>query len=147
MKTLFKLLALVTLITLFTGCQEKDPHGPQEIHWDRDMCDRCKMVVSEQNFAVQIINKQTQKAYKFDDIGCAVLWFKEDNIQWKDQALIYVAHMHTKEWLDARTAQYTTDNITPMAYGFGAHDPKDVIKDEETINFIELEKRILKKAN
>ena len=147
MKTLFKLFTLALLIVLFTGCEEKNPLAPQEIHWDRDMCVRCKMVISEQNFAAQAINKQTKKAYFFDDIGCVILWFKEENIQWKDQAIIYVAHMHTKEWLDARTAKYTTENITPMAYGFGAHAPNDVITDEKTIDFAELEKRILRQSH
>lgn len=137
----------LVFIPLLSACEKKDPLGPQEIHWDRDQCDRCKMVISERNFVAQVINKQTQKAYKFDDIGCVPLWFKEENISWKENAIIYVADMHTKAWLDARTAQYTTENITPMAYGFGAHSPKEKIEDgKEVVNFEELTRRVLKKG-
>ncbi len=137
----------LALMPLLWGCEKKDPLAPQEIHWDRDMCARCRMVISEKNYAAQVINKQTKEAYKFDDIGCVPLWFKEENIEWKDSAIIYVADTKTKAWLDARTAFYTTDNVTPMAYGFAAYASKENIKkDSEVINFAELTKRVLAKG-
>jgi len=94
------------------------------MHWDRDMCERCKMAVSERKYAVQVIDPMTHKVYKFDDIGCAVLWFDEEKIPWKDQAKIWITDAKTGEWIDARKAKYTDDSITPMAYGFAAYTEK-----------------------
>ena len=53
----FKLLFLAIVILLgFTGCEKKDPTEMHGVHWDRDMCVRCKMVVSDRHHAVQVIN-------------------------------------------------------------------------------------------
>ena len=105
----------------FAGCEKKDTGGVQKMHWDRDMCERCKMAISERKFAVQVIDPKTAKAYKFDDIGCAVLWFKEEKIPWEKQANIWITDAKTGEWLDARKAKYVDGAITPMAYGFAAY--------------------------
>ncbi len=142
---LFKIIFL-TFITLFlTSCEKEISDKPNKIYWDRDMCDRCKMVISERNHAVQVITQKNGKVYKFDDIGCVPLWFKEENIQWKDRAKIWITDIKTSRWIDARTAFYDTINITPMAYGFGAHEKKENIQAGlEIIDFKELSKRALK---
>ena len=142
---IFKLLIPLMIMILLVSCEKKISHEHQEMHWDRDMCDRCKMVISERKHAVQVINEKSGKAYKFDDIGCVALWFKEDSIQWKDQAKIWITDIKTSKWIDARTAYYDTMNITPMAYGFGAHEKKDSIDAGlEIIDFNEMSKRVIK---
>lgn len=78
---------------------------------------------------VQIINIQNGKKYKFDDIGCAILWVKEENINWIDNAKIWITDVKTGKWIDARTAFYDTLNITPMGYGFAAHERKEDIEE------------------
>jgi nitrous oxide reductase accessory protein NosL len=119
------IVATVFLILFSGGCSKKSAdNGAVKMHWDRDMCERCKMAVSERKFAVQVINPDTHKVYKFDDIGCAVLWFDEEHIPWKDRAKIWITDAKTGEWIDARTAKYTDDSITPMAYGFAAYTDK-----------------------
>ncbi|MBY0541274.1 MAG: hypothetical protein K2P52_07680, partial [Campylobacterales bacterium] len=66
---------------------------------------------------------------------CAILWFKDHNIDWQDKAII---------WINAKTAFYDTMNVTPMAYGFGAHELKeDIQAGLEIINYEEIKKRIL----
>ena len=142
---IFKLLIPFIIMIFLTACEKKISHEHQEMHWDRDMCDRCKMVVSERNHAAQVVNEKTGKAYKFDDIGCAILWFKEDSIEWKDQAKIWITDIKTSKWINARTAYYDTMNITPMAYGFGAHETKETIQAGlEIIDFTEMSKRVEK---
>ncbi len=117
----FSLLLAITLAAGLGGCSKKSyDNQAAKMHWDRDMCERCKMAVSERKYAVQVIDPQTHKVYKFDDIGCAVLWFDEEHIPWKDQAKIWITDAKIGEWIDARTAKYTDDSITPMAYGFAA---------------------------
>ncbi len=138
-----KLLFLSLLITLsFTGCNKKNSGGIEELHWDRDMCERCKMVVSERKYAAEIINPDTGKAYKFDDIGCAVLWLKEEHIPWSDKAKIWITDAKSGKWLDARKAKYTDDSITPMAYGIAAFSDETFPKGHKALNFDEAVKKI-----
>ena len=130
---------------LISGCDTKIDLNPKKIHWDRDMCERCKMVLSDRKFSAQAINPDNGKKYVFDDIGCVILWFKENNISWKDRAVIWVNDAKTGEWINARKAFYDALNITPKAYGFGAHAKKEDIKtDQEVIDFEEVTRRVIK---
>ncbi|RLA83476.1 MAG: hypothetical protein DRG78_04265 [Epsilonproteobacteria bacterium] len=128
----------------FLACEEKSKTDVAEVHWDRDMCARCVMVVSDRHNTTQLRDPQTGKTYMFDDIGCMALWFKEENIAWKDRAIIWITDVDTGEWINARTAFYDTQNITPMAYGFSAHKTKDSIKNgEEIVDYDEVIRRVL----
>ena len=137
------LLSLL-LVSTFTGCEKKQiTTEMHEVHWDRDMCERCKMVTSDRHHSVQIINPKTGKAYMFDDIGCMFLWFDEEKITWKDQAKVWITDVDTAKWIDAREAFYSFGNVTPMAYGFAAHSKKENIKkDEEVIMYDALPKLV-----
>ena len=128
-----------------SGCDTKIDLNPKKVHWDRDMCERCKMVLSDRKFSAQAINPENGRNYVFDDIGCVILWFKENKIACKDNAVIWVNDAKTGEWIDARKAFYDTLNITPMAYGFGAHAKKEDIKaEQEIIDFEEVARRVIK---
>ena len=138
------LLSIVVLLN-FSGCEKKDPKALNQVHWDRDMCERCKMVVSERHHAVQVINVENGRSYMFDDIGCVILWFDDEKITWAPKAKIWITDVTTGKWIDARTAFYDTNNITPMAYGLAAHESKESIKEgEEIVDFEEMSKRIFK---
>jgi hypothetical protein len=103
------------------------------------------MVVSDRHNTTQVIDPKTGKKYMFDDIGCMVLWFGDENIEWKNKAIIWITDVDTGKWIDARKAYYDTNNITPMAYGFSAHKTKESIKEgEEIIDFDEVVKRVKK---
>jgi nitrous oxide reductase accessory protein NosL len=140
-----KLLFLVSFLFVVNGCEKKKITTElHEVHWDRDMCARCKMVTSDRHHAVQVINPKDGKAYMFDDIGCTLLWFEDEKIGWKDKAKIWITDVDTKKWIDARTAYYDTENITPMAYGFAAHADKKHIKNTtELVSYDALFKKVL----
>jgi len=145
MKSFLILIVSFFLMISFLGCEEKSKTSPSKVHWDRDMCVRCVMIVSDRKNTVQVKDPKTGKKYMFDDIGCTILWFKEENISWKDKAIIWITDVNTGKWIDARTAFYDTDNITPMAYGFSAHKSKDSIKEgKEIIDFKEVSRRVIK---
>ena len=137
---------LVALVALsFSACEKKDTSGVAKIHWDRDMCARCVMVVSDRHNTTQARDPKTGKKYMFDDIGCMALWFVEDQIEWKDNATVWITDVNTGEWIDAKTAFYDTENITPMAYGFSAHKTKATIKEgQEIIDYEEVLRRVIK---
>jgi len=111
------------LLLLLAACSNDPGKGPVEIKWDRDTCNRCRMVVSDPHFAAQIRHFPQGKRSRvepFDDIGCAVLWL--DQQPWKDDPTIefWVADFRTGDWINARTASYIAQNATPMEYGLGA---------------------------
>ena len=147
---LFKQILIIFSILFFSvsfnGCKKKTiSTQPAEVHWDRDMCARCVMVVSDRKNTTQVINPKNGKVYMFDDIGCMVLWFDDQKILWMDKAVIWITDAKTGKWIDARTAYYDTENITPMAYGFAAHKLKnDIKKGQEIVDFHEVTKRVRK---
>jgi len=127
----------------FSGCEKKLIGGVEKMHWDRDMCERCKMAISERKFAVQLIDPKTGKDYKFDDLGCAVLWLKEEKISWENQAIIWVTDAQTGEWIDARKARYINNVITPMAYGFAAYSNVTLPKGVKVFDYPYVEKKVV----
>lgn len=139
----FKLLLFSLMILFFLGCEKKEQSGAAKINWDRDMCDRCVMVLSDRKNTIQLRDPNTKKVYKFDDIGCMVLWFNEEKIAYRDSAQIWITDALSGEWIDARAAFYTTGNVTSMAYGFSAYKSKESIKaGEEIITYDEVLKRV-----
>ena len=120
MRGLYRLLLLGFLLG---GCTAEDATGPGEVRWDRESCTHCAMAVSDRHFSAQVRGGaagQKTRLYKFDDIGCAVVWL--DGQPWKDDTRteIWVTDQLSGEWIDARLARYVTGKVTPMDYGLGA---------------------------
>jgi len=124
-------IAVVVLLSLLlTACSQEPATGPEKVRWDREVCARCSMAVSDPNFSAQIRQPANQygvsTVHKFDDIGCAVIWLKDQ--PWKDEAAteIWVNDYRNGKWIDARKAYYVDGKLTPMNYGLGAQsDPVD----------------------
>ena len=124
-------LAASTLLALaaLAACSGDSGTGPGAVTWDRDACERCRMVLSDRHYGAQIRvppgeDRKWGKVYKFDDIGCAVLWM--DQQPWKEGPAIeiWVNDHRDGQWIDARSAHYVTVRTTPMEYGLGARrDP------------------------
>lgn len=116
-------LLLAAIVLLLVSCSSKEETGPVDIRWDRESCARCAMSISDHNYAAEIrggpAGKKTS-VYKFDDIGCAVLWLEDK--PWKNdpRTEIWVTDYHNGNWLDARKASYVQGQVTPMGYGLGA---------------------------
>jgi len=141
----FKILMIVILVFIFSACEKKDRSAVSKVHWDRDMCARCVMVVSDRFNTTQVKDPKTGKKYMFDDIGCMALWFEEEKIEWKDRAIVWVTDVNTGEWINAKIAFYDTENITSMAYGFSAHKTESTIKEgQEIVDYNEVLRRVIK---
>lgn len=116
---------LLVLAWLLSGCLGDPGTGPVEVKWDRDACDRCRMAVSDRLHSAQVrggpVGEKT-RVYRFDDLGCAVLWLAQQ--PWKDNPAveIWVTDHRDGRWIDARRAYYVTGQHTPMEYGLGAQD-------------------------
>lgn len=107
---------------VLTGCSSEPLTGPGKINWDRDVCERCAMVISERAYAAQIRDPM-KKVHKFDDFGCAVIW-KEHQTFGDAESEFWAADSRAEpagsQWLDARQAAYAGGKRTPMGYGFAA---------------------------
>lgn len=114
---------LFGVAVLLAACSGDPGTGPVDVKWDRDVCARCNMVLSDRQHSAQVRHTPADgrsQVKLFDDLGCAVLWL--DQQPWRDAAgiEIWVNDHVTGEWLDARTAHYVRGRITPMQYGLGA---------------------------
>lgn len=106
---------------------------PQKINYGKDACNYCKMIISDRRFGGEIVLK-TGKVYKFDDIGCLINFFWEQNLTEKDVAMFLVVDYKTGELIDATKSFYIqSDKIhSPMAYDIAAFkNPEDA---EEFLN-------------
>jgi len=119
MRRFSKLLVLCLLF--LSGCDSKIDTSAKDVKLDRDVCERCKMVISDKDYNAQVVNPKDGKRYFFDDIGCALLWIDEQKIEWASVAVIYVADADTTKWIDAKAAFYTDGANSPMRFGFAAH--------------------------
>ena len=111
------------VLLLIAACSGDPGTGPKEVKWDRDACERCRMVLSDRNYSAQVRvfpEGKRPKVFFFDDIGCATLWLEGE--PWNDdpRTEIWVTDHRSGEWIDARTATYVQEKITPMEYGLGA---------------------------
>lgn len=141
----FKLLMFVLFSLLFVACNSQIDTKPKDIKFDREVCERCKMIISDRNYAVQVINKNDGKRYYFDDIGCSILWFQENGLTWENDAIIYVTDAKNGEWLDAKKAYWTFGAVTPMNFGFSAF--KDKQDGVENFDFSYVREKILQKPS
>jgi copper chaperone NosL len=117
-----KLIGFLLLLIL-SGCSSGPDSGPEEVKWDRDNCQRCRMVLSDPHYAAEIRyfpEGKHSKVAKFDDIGCAVLWLEEQPWSKQIKSEIWVADYLNKNWIDARTAFYVRTKSSPMEYALGA---------------------------
>ena len=124
---MIRVLVILFSILLLSACGDKQD-GAAAIKWDRDSCERCQMMLSDRDFSAQIRTfpeGKRSRVYKFDDLGCAVLWLANEGLATKDfkddpKTQIWVNDYKSKEWIDAKTAWYIKDLTTPMNYGLGA---------------------------
>jgi copper chaperone NosL len=116
-KGLYLFLIFLTLI----GCS---PKGPEPINPGKDICEYCKMVITDIKFASEIITK-TGKVYKYDSIECAAA----DYLAKKDQVkAIYVPNYdNPMEFILAEKAFYlVSDNLrSPMGLNVSAYPDRE----------------------
>lgn len=114
---------LLSFSTLLVACSSDPLTGPIPVIWDRDICVRCNMVLSDRYHSAQVREfagaEDMSKVHVFDDLGCAVLWLEQQGLAAGTYEL-WVNDYKTGEWIDARSAHYVTGNPTPMEYGVSA---------------------------
>lgn len=101
------------LVLTVAGCGSSGLR-PVDI-FPEDMCANCRMAISDERFASEIITPDGE-AFKFDDLGC-MLKFREtrNDIQ---IAGIFLKDYETRKWIPYEHATIVeTDLFTPMGSG------------------------------
>lgn len=132
---------LSVILGLLTACGKEQTTGAVEVRWDREICARCAMAVSDRKFSAQVRGGRTDKpskVYKFDDLGCAVIWLDKQNWRDDERTEVWVTDHEDGQWIDARSAWYVKLQGTPMDYGLGAQ----LSKTGDALSYAEASKHI-----
>lgn len=113
--------ALLFILALVFSCKDNPGVGPAEVYYGEDICERCKMIISEKAFTAQY-TLPGGEARKFDDLGCMIHYISDGGggeTERDEITAYYVKEYATGEWIDGASAYYVwTENIkTPMGHG------------------------------
>ena len=115
-----KLLSLtffLSLLVIMTACDSSS-----QSETEMRICPQCNMELPNSNIHTSTIEGNTKTEY-FDDVGCMVLWMKENKID-LNSVDMRVFSNDTKRYIDAKKAFYKFNEKTPMMYGFSAYENK-----------------------
>ena len=96
---------------------------PIEMELNKYQDSDCGMVIVDLHYASQVVAKNG-KTWFFHDHGGFVHWLKDKDF--KDDVVIWVMSRDTKKWIDGKKAFYSLTDVTPMGYGFGAYEKKQI---------------------
>ena len=120
---MFRHILFSCVVLAITACTPGEVTRPGDIRWDREVCARCSMAIGDRSFAAQVRGAAAGDRtglYKFDDIGCAVIWLEQQAWRNDPRTEVWVVDHRNGEWLDARKATYVKGRISPMNYGLAA---------------------------
>jgi copper chaperone NosL len=102
--------SLIVGVAVFANCQ-KGAVEPVALA-PEDMCAYCKMVISEKQYAAEMIDGEGQ-AFKFDDIGCMRAFIKKRSVS---LSAFFVMDFEQRQWIKAESAYYvlSPELKTPM---------------------------------
>jgi hypothetical protein len=90
----------------------------------------CNMTIKDLSYSAQAILPNNDTLF-FDDVGCMVLWL--DTQTNKNNIILFVWAKDTNKYIKAKKAWYSSDELTPMGYGFaGYQNKKDTYLDFDT---------------
>lgn len=138
----FRYAAAAVLVFLAAGCKNSINLKPEEIKYDREVCERCTMQVSDKFHSAQVVNPKTGEHFFFDDLGCALLWLEEKMFTWKDSAVIYFTDAISGKWLDGKKAVLAHPFTTPMSFRVGAFSDKSAVPEGKEILTYEQAKQL-----
>ena len=121
-------VAVIVILFLSLGKQEgakyvyrgNNTYQSVPIKVNEYQCSTCNMNIEILEYAAEVITKEGH-TYFFDDIGCVILWLK-DNKQEIEKVLTQTLDTH--RWIEMKKAWYSRIAPSPMGYGFAAVEEK-----------------------
>ena len=123
------LLVLLAAIVAVQGCAKSGDPAPVEIYPEEDVCETCRMLITDQRFAAECLMKKS-RAKKFDDVICLIRYFDMAATlgiaKREDVRAYFVKDYDSREWIDAYKAHFVKANVvTVMGYGVVAFKSAD----------------------
>lgn len=111
MKTFIKISPLLAFTLLLTACSQE----PATINYGSDECMHCKMMITDNRFAAQIVI-ETGKAIKFDSIECMAEYAGSHKSELKDARFWVSDFSSPGSWLDVQQANIIKSEVinSPM---------------------------------
>jgi len=107
---------LLALLAVLAAACASGPPRPAELDTRNEACAFCRMKVSDQRFASQLVAPGELPLF-FDDLGCLAGHLKERGAP--AGATAFVADHRTSEWVRADRASYT--RVPGLATPMGSH--------------------------
>jgi copper chaperone NosL len=130
---LIVLLLIVGIVTIFTSLanvqrmtvvyEGNTTKLPIEIEFNHFQDSECGMIIDDITYASQVIASDG-KTWFFHDHGGMASWLFLKTERFQNEAVIWVWAKDSTRWIDGKMAWYSRNDITPMAYGFGAYMSK-----------------------
>lgn len=113
-------MAIYFTLPFFIFSTSCTPDGPQPINIHKDNCAHCKMTISEEHFAAELIT-QKGRVYTFDDISCLIAFRNENSDKLMKSAYVHY-YPGKNELIPAETAFYikSPELRSPMAGNIAA---------------------------
>jgi copper chaperone NosL len=121
-------LRLSTLLllgaVLITACAA----APDDVHWGMEECAQCQMVISDERFAGQVVDRRG-KTYKFDAIECMAAFVDSGALAAADIHSLWIADGRDS-WVAVEEAAFLHSENTrsPMGGGYTAHADGDAAR-------------------
>ncbi|MDZ7805573.1 MAG: nitrous oxide reductase accessory protein NosL [Gracilimonas sp.] len=100
------------MLLFATACSQE----PVEIHYASDECAHCKMMITDEQFAAQLVTEKG-KAYKFDAIECMAVYHRQNKDELSGSRLWVSNYNDPGTWLDAFEAQYVKSEVIKSPMG------------------------------
>lgn len=103
---------ILLLMFVMAACSQE----PAEIHYGSDECGHCKMIISDDRFAAQLVTDKG-KAIKFDAIECMAAFSNVNSEQVKSAKLWVSDFNNPGEWLAAGEARFVKSEVIKSPMG------------------------------
>ncbi|OFZ65642.1 MAG: hypothetical protein A3D92_25020 [Bacteroidetes bacterium RIFCSPHIGHO2_02_FULL_44_7] len=117
-------LILVFLFFGIAGCGGMNTNSPPKIRYGKDVCDQCRMIISEKQFAAASVDRDGSVT-KFDGVGCLALYRLKHP---SETERTWVQDYRTEEWVEFEKAFFVNAEkvMTPMGFGLVAFSNENV---------------------
>jgi copper chaperone NosL len=121
-------LRLATLLLLSAVLVTACAPAPDDVHWGMEECAQCQMVVSDERFAAQAVDRRG-KTYKFDAIECMAAFVDSGALAAGDIHSLWIADGRDS-WVAVEDAAFLHSENTrsPMGGGYTAHADGDAAR-------------------
>ena len=117
------------VLMIITACNP----GPQDIRIGQQECDHCRMIISQEQFAAQLVTSEGRQ-YAFDAIECMAAFVNSSNAEEMDIHSLWVPDfLAPGRWLPAGGAWYLQSEKlrSPMALNFSAYASEQAVREQQ----------------